>query len=404
MKKLNVVCLAASVAFSALAEDVSKVLEPDWAGICFAISNSCVREENSGNAWMAIAATKLKHNLSADQLLKAFRQCIEGLGDTPREAVACERIVESMSGLCGTNALPYVEHLVESDKRDGVACMAYRQLIRMERNLDRLLLFAEKLLDSGAGRGDSARIALYRDLRKLWKQAGDGGDHSDKAKLASFFARRESLDKDFEHLAPQDFLAARRDAVKVDGLDWAGICFAISNSCVGFRHPEDAWMTIAATKVKYKLTEDQMLEAFSRCIEGLGDTLNETMACERIVHCMSGDCGTNALPYVEYLIENDARDGVVACAYLELVKMEPSMDKKLLYAEKVLDLKSGHGDCSRIVVYQELRKLWNQTNKDAENSDKSKLASFFEGRRLLDKDFKYLAPHDFLSAKKEDGR
>ena len=85
MKKLNVVCLAASVAFSALAEDVSKVLEPDWAGICFAISNSCVREENSGNAWMAIAATKLKHNLSADQLLKAFRQCIEGLGDTPRE-------------------------------------------------------------------------------------------------------------------------------------------------------------------------------------------------------------------------------------------------------------------------------------------------------------------------------
>ena len=121
MKKLNVVCLAASVAFSALAEDVSKVLEPDWAGICFAISNSCVREENSGNAWMAIAATKLKHNLSADQLLKAFRQCIDGLGDAPREAVACERIVESMSGLCGTNALPYVEHLIESDKRDGVA-------------------------------------------------------------------------------------------------------------------------------------------------------------------------------------------------------------------------------------------------------------------------------------------
>ena len=199
-------------------------------------------------------------------------------------------------------------------------------------------------------------------------------------------------------VAPQDFLAARRDAVKVEGLDWAGICFAISNSCARFRHPEDAWMTIAATKLKYKLTEDQMLEAFRRCIEGLGDTLNETMACERIVHCMSGDCGTNALPYVEYLIENDARDGVVACAYLELIKMEPNMDRKLLYAEKVLDLKSGHGDCSRIVVYQELRKLWNQTNKDAENSDKSKLASFFERRRLLDKDFKYLAPLSFASS------
>ena len=60
----------------------------------------------------------------------------------------------------------------------------------MERNLDRRLLFAEKLLDSGTGRGGSSRIAVYRDLRKLWKQAGDGGDHSDKAKLASFFVRR----------------------------------------------------------------------------------------------------------------------------------------------------------------------------------------------------------------------
>ena len=36
MKKLYEVCLAAFVAFSAFAEDVSKAPEPDWDGICFA--------------------------------------------------------------------------------------------------------------------------------------------------------------------------------------------------------------------------------------------------------------------------------------------------------------------------------------------------------------------------------
>ena len=48
MKKLYEVCLAAFVAFSAFAEDVSKAPEPDWDRICFAITNSCIREEHSG--------------------------------------------------------------------------------------------------------------------------------------------------------------------------------------------------------------------------------------------------------------------------------------------------------------------------------------------------------------------
>ena len=186
--------------------------------------------------------------------------------------------------------------------------------------------------------------------------------------------------------------------------DWDKVCFMITNRCIRARHSEDAWMTIAAAKIRYKLSSAQMLAAFKRCIDGLGDSPQERMACERIVHCMNDSCGTNALPYVEYLIENDRRDSVADCAYRQFIKMEPDLDRRLLFAEKMLDHKSGRDDCSRIVVYRELRKLWLQVKSDGVVSDKVKLASFFERRRTLDKDFQYLAPQDFRSAKTENER
>ena len=401
MKSMILACVA-TITLSAVADGEVMAPEPDWDKICFAISNSCVREERSGKAWMAIAATKLECELSSDQMLNALRLCIEGLGDGPQETRACERIVESMSSLCGTNALPYVEYLIENDRRDGVAYCAYLQFIRMNPDLNRRLFFAEKMLDPKAGRGDGTRIAVYKDLSKIWKQVSKGGDSSNKAKLTWFFERRMALDKDFDHLVPQDFVAARRAAVKKEELDWNSICFMISNRCIRARHPEDAWMTIAAAKIRYKLSPDQMLEAFKRCIEGLGDTLNETVACERIVARMSDNCGTNALPYVEYLIENDRRNGVADCAYRQLVKMEPNLERRLLFAEKILDPKSGRDNCSRIVVYQELRDIWIRTKKSGNHSDRAKLTSFFERRRPLDRDFKYLAPQDFLTQKEND--
>ena len=77
--------------------------------------------------------------------------------------------------------------------------------------------------------------------------------------------------------------------------DWDKVCFMITNRCIRARHPEDAWMTIAAAKIRYKLSPDQMLEAFKRCIDGLGDSPQERMACARIVHCMNDNCGTNAM-------------------------------------------------------------------------------------------------------------
>ena len=402
MKKIGIFCAVLTAMLSVIAENTAKPSEPDWDKICFAITNACVREDNYGAAWMAVATTKLQYNLTSEQMLLVFKRCIEGLGDEPRESLACERIVESMSGLCGTNALPYVEYLIETDRREEVSCAACRQLLWLERDLDRSLLFVEKLLDSKSRHGDSFRIAVYRELCSIWKKASIVGDLQSREKLASFFERRSSLDKNFDHLAPHDFRATRRNATKVDGLDWDGICYAISNVCVRSRHPEPAWDTIAAVKVKYKLNADQMLKAFKRCVEGLGNDMNEAMACERIVHCLSGECGTNALPYIEYLIENDKRDGVVACAYIELVKMEPSVGRKLFFAERILDSKSGRGDCSRIVVYQELRDIWAQIARDGSSSDKGKMASFFEKRRHEDALFKYMAPQDFRPPKKDD--
>ena len=389
------------VMVAALADDMAKPSAPDWDRICFAITNTCVQEENSGSAWMAIANAKRQYDLSSEQMLHVLRRCLDGLGDTPRESLACRRIVESMSSLCGTNALPYVEYLIATDSREGIAYEAYRQLLRMNKDLDRRLIFAGKLLDAKAGHDDSARIAVYRDLCKMWKQADNDGDSLSKAKLTSFFKSREPTDKDFDRLAPKGYLEARRAAIKVDGVDWDGICYAISNVCIRSRHSEPAWETIAAVKVRYKLNADQMLEAFKRCIEGLGDTLNETMACERIVHCMSGSCGTNALPYVEYLIENDNRDGVVACAYLELVKMEPSIDRKLFFSERILDRMEGSGNSSRFFAYRELRRAWTQIDEDGDPSRRAKLTSILERRRLLDNDFKYLAPQDFIMPRKE---
>ena len=402
MKRIGIFYAVLTVMLSVFADDAAKTSEPDWDKICFAITNACVREDNYGATWMAIATTKLQHGLTSEQMLLVFKRCIEGLGDAPRESLACRRIVESMSGLCDTNALPYVEYLIENDRREGVSCAACRQLLWIDRDLDRSLLFVEKLLDSKSGHDDSFRIAVYRELCSIWKKASIVGDLQSRGKLTSFFERRSSIDKDFDRLAPPDFRATRRNVTKAEGLDWDGICYAISNVCVRSRHPEPAWGTIAAVKVKYKLNADQMLEAFKRCIGGLGNDINETMACERIVHCLSGECGTNALPYVEYLIENDKRDGVVDSAFRQLVQIESELDRKLLFAEKILDPKSGRGDCSRIVVYQELRDIWAQIARDGTSSDRVKMASFFEKRKHEDALFKSMAPQDFRPPKKDD--
>lgn len=402
MKKVNVLCFIASVALSVFADGEIKTSESDWDGICLAITNACVRDIGSGNAWMTIATAKLNRKLSADQMLKVLKLCIEGLGDSPQETRACEWIVESISGTCGTNALPYVEYLIENDRRDYVACGACRQLLRMNPDLDRSLLFVEKMLDPKSGRGDGSRIAVYQAVCDAWKKADVVGDLKRKEKLASFFDRRALQDKDFDRLAPRDFLASRRDASTVEGQDWEKACFVITNCCVRSRHPEPAWDTIAAVKVRYKFNAEKMLDVFRRCIEGLGDSPVEKMACERIVHCLASQCGTNALPYVEYLIENDRREGVVACAYRQLVKIKPDLDRQLLFAAKILDPKSGRDDCSRIVVYQELCDIWARIERDGSRSDKITMIAFFEERRQEDALFRYLSPQDFRPPKNDD--
>ena len=322
MKKFNMFCLGVAIAFSALADDVSKAPEPDWESICFAISNNCVRFRHPEDTWMAIAATKVKYKLTEDQMLEAFRRCIEGLGDTLSETMACERIVHCMSGDCGTNALPYVEYLIENDRRDSVARCAFRELIKLEPSIDRRILFAEGMLDPKSGRDDCSRVVVYQELCDVWAWAERNGSPSDREKLVSFFERRRLKDERFNYRAPQVFRPPKSD----DEVDWFHVCYGISNMFVNAKPPKDVYMWFAGTRNSYNLTKDQLLAAFRRCLEGLGSEGRELIACEQIVLSLGDACGTNAIPCLERLALSDDRESVATCAFRELMKLKPFVD------------------------------------------------------------------------------
>ncbi len=318
MKKTIFVCAAAISLFS-LADGVGKEPEPDWDKVCFMITNKCIRARHPEDAWMTIAAAKIRYKLSSAQMLEAFKRCIDGLGDSPQERMACARIVHCMNDNCGTNALPYVEYLIENGTRDGVAECAYRQLVKMETNLDRRLLFAEKILDPKSGHGNCSRIVVYQELCDIWARTERDGKHADKVKLTAFFERRRPLDRNFKYLAPQDFRPVKRD----DEIDWTRVCYGISNAFINAKPPRDAYMRFAGTRNNYNLTREQLLTAFERCLNGLGDEGRELKACEQIVSCLNEVCGTNAIPCLERLAITDRRESVASCAFRELMKMKP---------------------------------------------------------------------------------
>ena len=90
MKKTFFVCAAAISLFS-LADGVGKDPEPDWDKVCFMITNRCIRARHPDDAWMTIAAAKIRYKLSSAQILEVFKRCIDGLGDSPQERMACAR-------------------------------------------------------------------------------------------------------------------------------------------------------------------------------------------------------------------------------------------------------------------------------------------------------------------------
>ena len=121
------------------------------------------------------------------------------------------------------------------------------------------------------------------------------------------------MDKDFKYIAPQDFRPPKSD----EEVDWARVCYGISNMFITAKQPRDVYMCFASTRNNYNLTKEQLLAAFRRCLDGLGDGGRELKACEQIVVSMGEACGTNAIPYLERLAINDRRESVAAGAFRE---------------------------------------------------------------------------------------
>lgn len=324
MKKIGMSCAFSLVIVAALADDMVKPSEPDWDGICNAISNVCVRSRHPEPAWDAIAAVKVKYKLNADQMLKAFKRCIEGLGNDMNETMACGRIVHCMNSMCGTNALPYIEYLIESDRRDSVVDSAFRQLVQIEPELDRKLLFAEKILDPKSGRGDCSRIVVYQELRDIWAQLARDGSSSDRVKIASFFETRKHQDALFKYMAPQDFRPQRKD----DEIEWERVCYVISNMFSAAKPPRDGYMALVHIRNSYSLSRAQMMDAIERCLDGLGRDGLEQNASELIVSHIGEVCGTNAVPCLERIASRDEREPVANCAFRELMKLKQFSGKE----------------------------------------------------------------------------
>ena len=252
MKKVKALCFIVGVALSAFADGEVKMPEPDWDGICLAITNECVRCRHPDDAWMAIAATKIRYQLTSEQILEVFKRCMDGLGDSPVGERVCERIVHCMGSECGTNALPYVEYLIENDRRDGVVSCAYRQLVKMETDLDRQLLSAEKILAPESGRDDCSRIVVYQELCDIWARIERDGSPSDKVTMRDFFMKRRLMDERFNYRAPQDFRPQRKD----DAIEWERVCYVISNTFVNAKPPRDGYLTLVHVRNSYNLAGD----------------------------------------------------------------------------------------------------------------------------------------------------
>lgn len=318
MKKIGIFSAVLTAMLSVIADNTAKTSEPDWDGICYAISNVCVRYRHPEPAWDTIAAVKVKYKLNADQMLKVFKRCVEGLGNDMNETMACERIVHCLSGECGTNALPYIEYLIENDKRDGVVDSAFRQLVQIEPGLDRKLLFAETILDSKSGRGDCSRIVVYQELCDIWAQIARDGSSSDRGKMASFFEKRKHEDALFKYMAPQDFRPQKKD----DEIEWERVCYVISNMFSAAKPPRDGYMALVHVRNSYSLSKAQMMVAIERCLDGLGRDVREQNASELIVSHMGEVCGTNAVPCLERIVSRDEREPVANCAFRELMKLK----------------------------------------------------------------------------------